>query len=289
MTAAQQRRVAVLHPGAMGAAIAHALKANNHDAAWCRQGRSPATTHRASGLREFTTLLDLAQWADTIISVVPPHAAIATARDAAGVGFQGLYVDANAISPATAATVRATVEQSGATCIDAGIIGPPPTGNDTSRLYLAGDRAADVAALFTNSPFEAPILDTGPYAASALKMVYAAWTKGSAAMLLATAEAAESLGVLEALKKEWQHSVPEAAARHERTQRAVAPKAWRYVGEMLEIASTLESVGQPAGFHQAAAKVYQHIADNTPDDNLPDDANPTARLTPPATGSPRSS
>lgn len=288
MTAAQQRRVAVLHPGAMGAAIAHALKANNHDAAWCRQGRSPATTHRASGLREFTTLLDLAQWADTIISVVPPHAAIATARDAAGVGFQGLYVDANAISPATAATVRATVEQSGATYVDAGIIGPPPTGKDTSqatsRLYLAGDRAQDVAALFTNSPFDAPILDTGPYAASALKMVYAAWTKGSAAMLLATADAAESLGVLDALKQEWQLSVPEAAARHERTQRAVTPKAWRYVGEMLEIASTLESVGQPAGFHQAAAKVYQHIADQNPRD-----ANPTARLTPPATGSPRSS
>jgi 3-hydroxyisobutyrate dehydrogenase-like beta-hydroxyacid dehydrogenase len=267
MTAAQHRRVGVLHPGAMGAAIAHALKANDHDAAWCRAGRSPATAHRASGLREFQTLLDLAQWADTIISVVPPHAAIATARDTAGVGFRGLYVDANAISPATAATVRATVEQSGATYIDGGIIGPPPTGDQTSRLYLAGDRAPDVAALFKNSAFEAPILGTGPYAASALKMVYAAWTKGSAAMLLATAHAADSLGVLDALKEEWQHSAPDVAARHERTEKAVAPKAWRYVGEMLEIASTLESVGQPAGFHQAATKVYQHIADNNPTGN----------------------
>ncbi|MFI4894239.1 MAG: DUF1932 domain-containing protein [Phycisphaerales bacterium JB060] len=265
MTDPQQRRVAVLHPGAMGAAIANDLTSAGHDVGWCADNRSDDTATRAARLRRFETLLDLCVWADTIISVVPPHAAIATARDAAGVGFRGIYVDANAISPATAATVRATVEQSGANYVDGGIIGPPPAQGNTSRLYLAGDRAHHVADLFQGSAFQAPVLDApGGYAASALKMVYAAWTKGSAAMLLATAQAAENLGVLEDLKSEWKHSAPQVAERYERTSDAVAPKAWRYIAEMLEIASTLESVGQPGGFHHAAARVYQHIADQNP-------------------------
>lgn len=283
MTAPQQRRVAVLHPGAMGAAIANDLRSAGHDVGWCAANRSDDTTARAANLRRFDNLLDLCVWADTIISVVPPHAAIATARDAAGVGFRGLYVDANAISPATAATVRATVEQSGATYVDGGIIGPPPAQDQTSRLYLAGDRANDAAELFQGPAFQAPVLDAqGDFAASALKMVYAAWTKGSAAMLLATAQAADNLGVLDALKSEWDHSAPEVAQRYERTSDAVTPKAWRYIGEMLEIASTLESVGQPGGFHHAAAKVYQHIADK----NNREEAT-SASLTQPATGSPR--
>ncbi|MEQ8317477.1 MAG: DUF1932 domain-containing protein [Phycisphaerales bacterium] len=265
MTDTRKSTIGVLHPGAMGAAVARALASNGHEVGWCREGRSDETAHRASGLREFSTLLDLCTWATTIFSVVPPHAAIETARDAAGVGFRGTYVDANAISPATAATVRAAVEQSGATYVDGGIIGPPPTEPAGSRLYLAGERARDVAALFEGSTFEAPVLEgMGEFAASALKMVYAAWTKGSAAMLLATASTAESLGVLDALTSEWEHSVPDLAARYERTSGAVVPKAWRYVGEMLEIASTFESAGQPGGFHQSAAKVYQRVAGSHP-------------------------
>ncbi|OAB62510.1 hypothetical protein AY599_28550 [Leptolyngbya valderiana BDU 20041] len=265
MTAKPPRNIGVLHPGAMGAAVAHALASNDHGVGWCAKGRSKATTLRASGLREFGSLLDLCLWADTIISIVPPHAAIATARDVAAVGFQGLYVDANAISPATAATVKATVEQSGATYVDGGIIGPPPAKGQTSRLYLSGKMAADVAPLFEGSSFEAPVLPgPGDFTASALKMVYAAWTKGSAAMLMATAQAAEGLGVLEVLQSEWEHSAPEIARRYERTSDAVGPKAWRYVGEMLEIASTLEATGQPAGFHHAAARVYERIAETHP-------------------------
>lgn len=265
MSPPSKSTIGVLHPGAMGAAVARAIASNGHDVGWCNANRSADTAHRASGLREFPTLLDLCTWANTIISVVPPHAAIATAREAAGVGFRGVYVDANAISPATAATVRATVEQSGATYVDGGIIGPPPTEPAGSRLYLAGERASEVATLFEGSTFEAPILEgMGDFAASALKMVYAAWTKGSAAMLLATAETASNLGVLDALTSEWNHSAPEIAARYERTSGAVLPKAWRYVGEMLEIASTFEAVGQPGGFHDAAAKVYQRVADENP-------------------------
>ena len=100
----------------------------------------------------------------------------------------------------------------------------------------------------------------GPHAASALKMVFAAWTKGSAAMLLATARAAEGLGVMEALEAEWEQSMPDLLARLERIRGAVVPKAWRWVGEMLEISSAFESAGEPGGFHRSAAEVYERIA-----------------------------
>jgi hypothetical protein len=45
----------------------------------------------------------------------------------------------------------------------------------------------------------------------------------------------------------------------ERIGRAL-PKAWRFVGEMEEIASTLRSVGMPGEFHDAAAEIYRRLS-----------------------------
>jgi hypothetical protein len=86
-------------------------------------------------------------------------------------------------------------------------------------------------------------------------MVYAAWSKGSAAMLLAIREVARSYGVEEALAEEWRDSdVPERLARAEQS---AATKGWRWIGEMEEIADTFAAAGQPDGFHRAAAEVYR--------------------------------
>ena len=255
----------------MGAAVGKALLGNGHRVGWCAAGRSQDTADRATAFERFATLDALASWANVCVSVVPPHAAVETARSIGNTGFEGIYVDANAISPKTAAQVHSLVAACGATYIDGGIIGPPPTERGGSRLYLADDArganaTAVVASLFADSTFDAPVLDgMGPYAASALKMVYAAWTKGSAAMLLATAQAAEGLGVMEALRAEWDHSVPEATERLARVTQAAGPKAWRYIGEMLEIASTFESVGQPSGYHRAASTTYERVANGRSD------------------------
>jgi hypothetical protein len=92
--------------------------------------------------------------------------------------------------------------------------------------------------------------------ASALKMCFAAWTKGSAALLLAAAAAAEALGVEDALHDEWAQSIPELPARLERARRSADAKGWRWVGEMREIEATLRAVGLPGGFHAAAAEVF---------------------------------
>jgi 3-hydroxyisobutyrate dehydrogenase-like beta-hydroxyacid dehydrogenase len=232
--------VVVMHPGAMGSAVAAALP---RPVFWVPAGRSQATAQRAreAGL----DALEDPRSADVILSICPPDQALALAQGLEG--FTGLYVDANAISPATAARI-ARIQPND---VDGGIIGPPPRTPGSTRLYLSGARASEIAELFTGSVLEARVVRD----ASALKMVYAAWTKGSAALLLATREAARELGVEADLVREWEtlELLPRLAA----AQTARDEKGWRWVGEMEQIADTFAAAGQPEGFHRAAAEVYR--------------------------------
>jgi 3-hydroxyisobutyrate dehydrogenase-like beta-hydroxyacid dehydrogenase len=178
----------------------------------------------------------------------------------AGLGFHGTYVDANAIAPDTTRAVGRLVEAAGATFVDGGIIGPPPRRPGVSRLYLSGARAAAVAALFRGSLLEAIALDGPIGAASALKVAYAGWNKGSQALLLAVRALAMQEGVDEALLAEWARSRPDLPRRSADAVTDNARKAWRFVGEMEEIAATFGAAGLPAEFHQAAAEVYRRMS-----------------------------
>jgi 3-hydroxyisobutyrate dehydrogenase-like beta-hydroxyacid dehydrogenase len=233
----RRMRVAVLHPGEMGAAVAACL---GQGVIWAPEGRSAETAERARDLAPGEPLS-----ADVILSICPPHAAREVAASVAG--FRGIYVDANAISPARVRQVRALVPE--ADFVDGGIIGPPPERAGTTRLYLTGERAQEVAALFAGSVVEARIVGD----ASALKMAYAAWTKGSAALLLAAHAAAEVYGVGEALDAEWS----DLQGRYAGAREAAMKKGWRWAGEMEEIADAFAAAGQPEGFHRAAAEVYR--------------------------------
>jgi hypothetical protein len=200
--------IGLLHPGEMGAAVVWCLTAGGHEVRWVSEGRGPATDARAAqaGLADAGTVTALAGETGIILSVCPPHAALPTARAVAAAGFPGVYVDANAISPGTACDVRTVIEAAGGRYVDGGIIGSPPgpapgqtpasgavTSPGGTRLYLAagpggseaGGPAGQVAALFEGSALNPIILrNDNLTAASALKMAYAAWTKGSAALIL---------------------------------------------------------------------------------------------------------
>jgi Domain of unknown function (DUF1932) len=54
--------------------------------------------------------------------------------------------------------------------------------------------------------------------------------------------------------------MPELPGRSERAFHDNARKAWRFVGEMQEIAQSLQAVGLPTGFHDAAGRVYQRLS-----------------------------
>jgi 3-hydroxyisobutyrate dehydrogenase-like beta-hydroxyacid dehydrogenase len=230
----------------MGSAIGAALLANGHEVLWASEGRSDQTTRRAGDFRDVGSAQEMARSAEVIISVCPPHAAREVAQSVAG--FEGTYVDANAISPAT------TREIGG---LDGGIIGPPPREGATTRLYLSGPGAQPVADLFTGTAVEARVLGEEIGAASALKMTFAAWSKGTAAMLLAIREVARTEGVEDALLDTWRAWIPELFEEWDHASRAAGRKGWRWVGEMEEIADTFAAAGQPDGFHRAAAEVFR--------------------------------
>ena len=255
-----ERTIGLLHPGEMGAAVGHCLRERGHTVLWASEGRSVATAARAAdaGLTDAGTAAKITSRADVIISVCPPHAAVGIARQVAG--FGGVYVDANAISPATAREVAGIVEGDGAAYVDGGIIGTPPVAPGFIRLYLSGTRAEEVRALFDGTAVAARVVGGEVGAASAVKMAYASWTKGSAALLLAARALAQAEGVEDTLLAEWGLSQPGLEERAVRAAGAAAAKGWRWIAEMEEIAASMAADGLPAGFHQAAADIYRRSA-----------------------------
>jgi 3-hydroxyisobutyrate dehydrogenase-like beta-hydroxyacid dehydrogenase len=256
------QRIGIVHPGEMGISVAVAAQQSGHAVAWASAVRSPATAERAAahGLRDAQTLAGRCAECQVIVSVCPPHAAEAVAHDVLAAGFRGLYVDANAIAPERVVRMGETLAAAGVELVDGGIIGGPAWRAGTTTLYLSGARAQDAAACFSGGALGVRVLDQAVGAASALKMCYAAYSKGTTALLAAILAAAERLQVREALSEQWGHDDPDFAAQAERRVRQVTAKAWRFEGEMEEIAATFGAAGLPGGFHQAAADVYARLA-----------------------------
>jgi len=245
----------------MGSALGQCALVAGQRVGWCTSGRSESTRLRAADFDAYPELMDLLDSSDIVISVCPPAAAMTTARAVARNGYTGYYIDANAVAPASADDIRHVVEDGGARFIDGGIIGPPPTSPGTTWLYVSGADAPRVAPCFSGSQLTVVNLGEQAGAASALKMCYAAWTKGSSALLLAVAAVARAAGVGDALESQWQQSNPDLPDRLLAAARRDAPKAWRFAGEMEQIAATFGSHNLPTGFHGSAAEIFAALAD----------------------------
>jgi 3-hydroxyisobutyrate dehydrogenase-like beta-hydroxyacid dehydrogenase len=252
--------VGLLHPGEMGAAIGAALRDHGETVLWASSGRSPATAERSerAGLADVGEVRELCRRCGLLVSVCPPHAALDVARLAAG--FDGIYVDANAVSPQTARAIAGLLDR----FVDGGIIGPPPQRPDTTRLYLSGGEAEVVAERFRGTRIDVRVVSEKPGAASALKMSYASWTKGSSALLLAARALAQAEGVEDALLDEWRVSLSHLLEQSAAAADAAVRKGWRWVGEMEEIAASYAEAGLPTGFHDAAAEIYERASADSP-------------------------
>jgi 3-hydroxyisobutyrate dehydrogenase-like beta-hydroxyacid dehydrogenase len=257
--------IGLLHPGEMGAAVGKCLTSRGHMVLWASEGRSAVTAARAGAaeLKDAGTVAGVAAEAEMIMSVCPPHAATDVAWSVHG--FRGLYVDANAISPGTAREVSQMITDSGGRYVDGGIIGLPPVTPGTTRLYLSGPDAPTVEALFAGTALDARIAGPALTAASAVKMAYGAWTKGTAALVLAIREFAREEGVEDTLLAEWAMSQPSLEKRSHGSAQAATAKGWRWVAEMEEIAASLAAAGLPDGFHQAAAEVFRRYPRSQPE------------------------
>ncbi len=249
--------VGLLHPGEMGSAVGVELRRRGVTVFWVSAGRSESTRRRAeaAGLEDAGSIDELLRRSDVILSVCPPHAAIEVAGSLAG--FEGTFVDANAIAPATMRTIAELV---GERCVDGGIIGPPPRPPATTHLYLSGSEAESVAGLFAGTAVDARVLSAEIGDASAVKLAYAAWTKGTAALLLAIQALARAENVEDALLFEWNESIPQLPDRARQAQRSADAKGWRWVGEMEEIAAAFAAHDLPDGFHRAAAEIFRNVS-----------------------------
>jgi 3-hydroxyisobutyrate dehydrogenase-like beta-hydroxyacid dehydrogenase len=262
MTNQKIETVALLHPGNMGATIGAAAAAGGARVLWASQDRGSATRRRAEAAKlvDAGNLTAAVRQAQAVLSVCPPHAATEVARAVAAEKFSGIYVDANAVSRETAEEIGKIAEGAGASFVDGGIIGSPVKQAGTTRLYLSGARAAEVAALFQGSMLDARAIGAESGAASALKVAYAAWTKGTDALILAIRAYAAHEGIDKALLEEWSISQPALEKKCDRAAAVAVPKMWRFVGEMREIADAFEHAGLPGGFHLAAADLCERFA-----------------------------
>ena len=258
----RNKTITVLNPGDMGASVGACARAAGHRVLWVSEGRSAQSAARAAAAELETSASLAAALSDTdvVLSICPPHAALDTANAVAATGFSGLYIDGNAIAPQTARKVGEIVRGAGARFGDGGIIGPPPGKSGTTRMYFSGAPAAEAAGLFEGSLLATVVLDGPDNAASSIKMCYAAWTKGSTALLADIRALAGALDVEEALLSEWELSKAGLAQSSATSIRASAFKAWRWIAEMNEIADSFESADLPDGFHRAAAQVYERLA-----------------------------
>jgi 3-hydroxyisobutyrate dehydrogenase-like beta-hydroxyacid dehydrogenase len=246
----------------MGISVAASAQKSGCPVYWASAGRSEQTRQRAERftLQDAGTMANLCATCAVVVSVCPPHAAEDVAEQVAACGFSGLYLDANAISPQRTVRIGETLTAAGASFVDGGIVGGPAWEPGQTWLYLAGERAAEVAACFDGGPLEVEVLSDEVGQASALKMCYAAWTKGSTALLCAIVTAADQLGVWPALQRQWERDWPGFPEQTVGRVRRVTAKAWRFAGEMDEISATLQAASGHGGFHAAAGELYRRLA-----------------------------
>jgi 3-hydroxyisobutyrate dehydrogenase-like beta-hydroxyacid dehydrogenase len=262
-------KIAVIAQGAMGAAVAARLVENGADVVTSLSGRGPASAQRAAeaGMRPVSDP-ELSS-ADLILSIVPPSDALGLAERLSPVlrssSNKPLYVDCNAVSPETAKRVAGVIAETGSPFADGGIIGGPPRkGYGGPTLYVSGEPANRVEGLARGIVVRT--IDGPVGAASALKMSYAAITKGLTALATASVLAATQAGAAEALHRELSESQPMLLAWLGRSVPDMFAKAYRFVGEMEEISSFMGSEGA-SGIYAGIAELYREVAADKEGDN----------------------
>jgi 3-hydroxyisobutyrate dehydrogenase-like beta-hydroxyacid dehydrogenase len=258
--------VGILSPGEMGSGVGTVLHQHGLQVLTCLAGRGRESRERAAkaGFEDAGDLASLVRTCDVLLSILPPAVAGAVADQVAAAitatRSDLLYVDCNAIAPNTAAAIFRTVTTAGARFADAGIIGPPPT-RPGNRIFTSGPGAAEFAAL-GEFGLDIRVLDGDVGQASGLKMCYAAMTKGMQALGAELLVAARLLGVEDTLLAEQSEGDVATVRRFvERALQTMPPKAYRWIGEMEEIARCFEDLGLPGRLMLGAADVYTNVRD----------------------------
>ena len=238
----------------MGAAVGAVLRGRACRASGRREGRSEETRERAeaAGLEDAGSVAELRR-RDVVLSICPPHAALESrARSAAS----RASTSTRTRRAGDAREVAEVVLAAGGRFVDGGIVGSPPREAGTTRLYLSGADAEEVAELFAGSIARGArrlrVARVG--AQDGVRRVDEGNGRDAARDPRARVPRGRRGGAARRVGP-----LPAGAARPLRSARprSAEAKGWRWVGEMEEIAATFEAAGLPGGFHRAAAEVYR--------------------------------
>jgi 3-hydroxyisobutyrate dehydrogenase-like beta-hydroxyacid dehydrogenase len=232
--------VGLLFPGDMGAAVGNAVSGA---VLWASEGRSEATRRRAAGFTDVGSVSELVRSSDVVLSICPPAIAEDVARQVFDLGFDGVYVEANAISPERMRRIAAF----GPRVVDGSIIAARGI-----NLYLAGEGAEQVAELFGDDEVRAIALDAPVGAASGLKMAFGGWNKIGIALTAQAHAIARAYGATEQLEDE---GVPADRLQW------VADRAWRWAPEMEEIADLCRELSLSEAIPRGAASFYRDLSE----------------------------
>jgi 3-hydroxyisobutyrate dehydrogenase-like beta-hydroxyacid dehydrogenase len=276
--------VGILSPGDMGHSVGQVLGAHGLRVITCLQGRSERTRALAKHARiaDVPTYQALVKEADILLSILVPaqakQAAQTVSRAISETNAKIVYVDCNAIAPQTACEIGDMIAEAGGRFVDGSIIGGPPRGKKRrTRFYASGVHAGDLEAL-AQFGLDVVVLGEQIGQASAIKMCYAALTKGFKALGTELLTAAEALGVSQALKQEFQVSQPALYEHMERGLTTMPMKSRRWVGEMEEIAKTFERVGLTPRILAGAADLYRFVGRSDLAERTPEDTDPLPTL-----------
>ena len=269
--------VAILSPGDMGSGVGFALGQNDIDVITCLRGRSNRTRQLAAEahFRDIPTLGLLVEQADLILSILVPDQAVTVAQQVAAAmrssGKHAVYAECNAVSPQTTRKIESIITEAGGQYVDGGIIGGSPTRGTPPRFYVSGEYTDVVAGLDGKGITVKPIgKEVGR--ASGIKMCYAALTKGTSTLQSALLSAAESMNLTDELIAEFEFSQTDALRQMNNGISRLPPNAHRWIGEMLEIASTFEHLGVTPSFHQGAAEMYRLLSQTPYASETPENA-----------------
>jgi 3-hydroxyisobutyrate dehydrogenase-like beta-hydroxyacid dehydrogenase len=270
------RNIAVISPGDMGHSVGRVLAEYGFNIFTCLEGRSERTQKLAHSaqFKILNNYEELVDQSDLVMSILPPDYASELVDKIVNIlesssGRQIYFVDCNAISPSKSISLAEKINNAGGKFIDGGIIGLSPSKGDVPRFYVSGPDAYIMKDL-DGQGISVQVMSDKVGDASAIKMCYAALTKGTNTLQLALLIAAQKMGVLGYLKDEFESSQQNHYVAMEKNLSSLPANSHRWIGEMKEIARTFQEVGVTPLFHQGSEEIYKLLLETSFADETPE-------------------
>ncbi len=269
--------VGVMSPGEMGTAVATVLRTHGLRVVTCLEGRSARTRQRAEDaqLEVVPTLERLVTTVDAVLSIVPtldaPVVGAGIAQALAQTGTSLDFIEANAISPMTSTAIEQTITQAGGRYSDGCINGGAASMGSSGLLYLSGPDADSAAVELRRHGLGVEVLGAHPGQASAFKMAYAGFTKGTTALLLELTLMAHAWGCLDTILDTYARSYPEAFRMFTTHLTTWPENAAIRAQEMAELTATVEAAHLQPVMAPGAAQIITALAQLPWDPKAPSD------------------